>query len=168
MPAPPTPRSRPRAASPAPTPAAAALTGAVLGVFRTNGLLVAWGDRFVAPLGLTSSRWQMLGAIALAPRPLAAPALAAAMGVTRQGALKQLDLLVEDGLVERLANAAHQRSPLHALTERGRRVYARVDEGWNAWAEELAARLPAGDVKAAQRFLDALAAALARELEAAR
>ena len=26
-------------------------------IFYTNGLLLAWGDRFAADLGLTSARW---------------------------------------------------------------------------------------------------------------
>ena len=51
------------------TPGGEALTGLVLAVFRLNGQLLAAGDRLVADLGLTSARWQVLGAIALAPSP---------------------------------------------------------------------------------------------------
>ena len=141
------------------------LTAAVLAVFRANGLLLAWGDRFVAPLGLTSARWQMMGAIALAASPLTAPMLAAAMGVSRQGAQKQLDLLVEDGLAERQPNPAHQRSPLYLLTPQGRSLYERADRRWREWAAACARRLPAADVRAAERFLAALSTRLASELK---
>ena len=100
----------------------AALTALALAVFRLNGALLQWGDALVEPLGLTSARWQMLGAIALADRPLTAPEVGAAMGVTRQGAQKQLNALLELGLVQTLANPAHRRSLLYTLTARGRRL----------------------------------------------
>ena len=92
-------------------PGAAAITRLTLMVFRLNGVLLHWGDKLVEPLGLTSARWQMLGAIVLAGTPLTAPQVGAAMGVTRQGAQKQLNLLLEQGLVEARPNAAHRRSP---------------------------------------------------------
>jgi predicted ArsR family transcriptional regulator len=83
------------------TPAASALlTDVILLIFRVNGQLLVAGDRLVEHLHLTSARWQMLGAVALSPSLRTAPQLAAAMGVTRQGAQKQLNLLLETGLVE--------------------------------------------------------------------
>ena len=45
-----------------------ALTGLVIEVFRLNGDLLAAGDALVGDLGLTSARWQVLGAIALSHR----------------------------------------------------------------------------------------------------
>ena len=53
------------------TPAGDALTGLILDLFRLNNLLLTAGDRLVAGLGLTSARWQILGAI-VARRTLAA------------------------------------------------------------------------------------------------
>jgi DNA-binding MarR family transcriptional regulator len=146
-------------------PAAEALTGLVLSTFRANGLLVAWGDRFAAAEGLTSARWQMLGAIALAPAPLTAPEIASYMGVSRQGAQKQLDRLVEEGLVERSPNPQHARSPLHALSERGRAAYDRVDRRWNQRAAALAEACRPNDVHAGHRALSTLMAELAQDLE---
>src|SRR5205814_345438 len=46
------------------------VTELILEVFRLNGRLLAAGDRLVADLGLTSARWQVLGAIALASSPM--------------------------------------------------------------------------------------------------
>jgi len=40
-----------------------AFTELVLETFQFNGRLLAAGDRLAKPLGLTSSRWQVLGAI---------------------------------------------------------------------------------------------------------
>src|SRR5262249_18513471 len=101
------------------TAAGNVLTELILALFRANGRLLAEGDALVRPLGLSSARWQVLGALALAARPLTAPQVAAAMGLTRQGAQKQLDALLEEGLLERRDNPAHKRSPLFSLSAHG-------------------------------------------------
>ncbi|KRC73087.1 MarR family protein [compost metagenome] len=134
----------------------AALTDLTLTVFRTHGALLQWGDKLVEPLGLSSARWQMLGSIALAERPLTAPQIGDAMGVTRQGAQKQLNLLLEAGLVSSHANPAHRRSPLYALTPRGRQLYQRAEKLWAARAADLAARIPPAQIRAARATLDSL------------
>ena len=41
------------------------LTTISLSVFQLNGQLIEWGNRFAEPHGLTSARWQVLGAISL-------------------------------------------------------------------------------------------------------
>ena len=132
------------------------LTQTVLEVFRVNGSLIEWGDRLVAPLGLTSARWQMLGAIALSAQTLTAPQLAASMGVTRQGAQKQLHLMLADGLIEQIPNPRHQRSPRYRLSGKGRELYAKVDRLWSERAERLATRLPVRDIDTARRVLTLL------------
>lgn len=119
------------------------LTSVVLAVFRLNGQLIEWGNAFCQPHGLTSARWQVLGAIALAPRAQSAPQIAASMGVTRQGAQKQLNLLLDEGLVLAQANPAHRRSPLYALSERGHVVFQAVDQRWRAHAEALSGQFGA-------------------------
>lgn len=134
----------------------AALTELTLTVFRTHGALLQWGDKLVEPLGLTSARWQMLGALALAGHPLTAPQVGQAMGVTRQGAQKQLNLLAESGLVSAHANPAHRRSPLYALTPRGRQRYLQAEKLWTAEAAKLAGRISPAQVRAAQAALDAM------------
>lgn len=129
------------------------LTDLTLSVFRLNGALVHWGDAFAAPEGLTSARWQMLGALALAGRPLTTPQVAARMGVTRQGAQKQLNLLAEAGLVEPRDNPRHKRSPLFALTPHGQEVFASVDERWHRHVTQLAAAFSTGDLATTARVL---------------
>jgi len=133
-----------------------AFTHLTLTVFRLNGVLLHWGDRLVEPLGLTSARWQMLGAIALADAPLTAPQVGEAMGVTRQGAQKQLNLLFEQGLVDSQPNPAHRRSPLYVLTQRGRELYQQADELWAARAAELATLIPAARARTAAKTLESM------------
>ena len=84
----------------------AKLTTVALSVFRLNGLLIEWGNTFAGPHGLTSARWQVLGAISLAPEAPNIPQIADAMGITRQAVLKQVNVLTDEGLVESLPNPA--------------------------------------------------------------
>lgn len=115
------------------------MTQIALAVFRINGRLLARGDELVAPLALTSARWQMLGAIALAGQPQTVPQIAEAMGVTRQGAQKQLNLLLQEGQVAAAPNPRHLRSPLYALTAAGERAYAAAMKLNSVWMRRLAA-----------------------------
>ena len=61
-----------------------AVTDLVLEIFRLNGCLIASGDALVAKIGLTSARWQVLGAIAMQAGPAPVVRIADAMGLTRQ------------------------------------------------------------------------------------
>src|SRR4029453_1850852 len=94
------------------TPAGEAATELVLSTFRANGLLLDAGDLLRAHGGLTSSRWQVLGAIVLAERPLTVPQIARRMGLTRQSVHATVDRLVRDGLLELAPNSDHPRPAL--------------------------------------------------------
>lgn len=139
------------------------LTEVVLAVFRANGRLLEWGDRFVAPFNLTSARWQVLGAIALAGDALTAPQIAAAMGITRQGAQKQLNLLLTDGLLVAHPNPLHQRSTLYRLSDPGAELYAAIARDWSLASQRLAAAMPTDDLRAIRRTLDQLCDLLAHQ-----
>lgn len=138
------------------TPAAEALTQVILSVFRANGLLLQAGDRLVGPLGLTSARWQVLGAAAMSADPPTVPQIAAAMGVTRQGAQKQVNALVADGLMQQVPNPAHARSPLFTLTKNGRAAYEAAIKVQEKWANALAANHSPRELEAARNVLLAL------------
>src|ERR687897_3755204 len=105
------------------TPEGEKATEVILSTFRTNGLLLAAGDELAAEHGLTSARWQVLGAIALAQRPLTVPQVARRMGLTRQSVHTTVNRLVRDGLLQLASNADHRPSPLVRLTDRGRHSY---------------------------------------------
>lgn len=85
--------------------------------------------------------------------------IAAAMGVTRQGALKQITLLIEEGLVQPQPNLAHKRSPVHVLTARGQSAYAALTERWREHVAQLACGFGASDLDAALQVLAALSTA---------
>lgn len=133
------------------------LTELVLNVFRANGALSAWGDDFASAEGLSTARWQMLGAVALSQQPLTAPYLAARMGVTRQGAQKQLNLLVQEGLIEAQPNPMHRRSPHYQLTSQGRTVFNSIDGRWDKHAMQVASAFRGADLETAIAVLESLA-----------
>jgi DNA-binding MarR family transcriptional regulator len=144
------------------TPEGDTATHVILSTFRVNGLLLAAGDLLAADDGLTSARWQVLGAIALAERPLTVPQIARRMGLTRQSVHATVKRLIHDGLLELGPNADHRRSQLVSLTELGGVKYAAVDRRQTVWANQLAAGMDRSDLEATARVLDELC----RRLEA--
>src|SRR6266849_7038186 len=101
------------------TPAGKALTDLILEVFRLHGLLLAAGDRLTHPLGLSSARWQVLGAIQIAGEPLPVAHIARQMGLTRQSVQRTVDLLAQEGLIAFADNPHHRRAKLVGFTPRG-------------------------------------------------
>lgn len=138
------------------------LTALVLAVFRANGTMMEWGDHFVTPFGLTSARWQMLGALALSEEPLSSPRIAESMGVTRQGAQKQLNLLLAEGLIERLPNPSNIRSPLYQLSAVGQSRYREVEANWRIHARSLEQHLDDQELDIAHSVLTRLTSLHAR------
>ncbi len=117
---------------------AALFTEIVLKVFRLNGCFLATGDKLVQPLELTSAKWQVMGAVALAGEPLTAPHIAEAMGITRQGVQKQVNALVASGIMVLQQNPDHKRSPRIALSEKGKQLYDQVDDLNSNWSQSMA------------------------------
>jgi DNA-binding MarR family transcriptional regulator len=138
------------------TPVGEKATEVILSTFRANGLLLAAGDRLAAKHGLTSARWQVLGAIALAQRPLTVPQIARRMGLTRQTVHTTVNRLVTDGLVGLAPNADHRRSQLVSVTELGRARYQAIDETQAAWVNQLAAGLRSSELETTARVLGEL------------
>jgi DNA-binding MarR family transcriptional regulator len=135
-------------------------TELILTTFRLNGLLLAAGDLLTAEHGLTSARWQVLGAIAYAHRPLTVPQIARRMGLTRQTVHTTINRLLADGVVELVPNEDHQRSQLVRLTELGQARYEAIDQKQAAWVNQLAARLACSDLDTAGLVLAELCARL--------
>jgi DNA-binding MarR family transcriptional regulator len=138
------------------TPAAEAVTELIIEVFRLNGRLLVAGDRLVSGLGLTSARWQVLGAIALAERAEPVAWLARSMGLNRQGVQRIVNDLVKDGLVAFRPNPHHRRANLVVLTERGKEVFGAAERLQTPWVDALANGLSIGSIVATRRIVTAL------------
>jgi DNA-binding MarR family transcriptional regulator len=135
------------------TPEGDLATDVVLETFRASGLLLAAGNRLAEEEGLTAARWQVLGAVALAGRPLTVPQIARRMGLTRQAVQASANRLISEGLAESGENPDHRRSPLIRLTELGHQKYAAVDRRQIRWVNQLSTGLKISDLANAARLL---------------
>jgi DNA-binding MarR family transcriptional regulator len=144
------------------TRAAEAVTALILDVFRLNGLLLTAGDRMVARLGLTSSRWQVLGAVFDAERAQPVAWLARDLGGNRQNVQRIVNDLQKMGLVTLEVNPHHRRASLVVLTEKGRRAYDEASRLQAPWANGLSEGLAIKEIDTTRR----LVAELRKRLEA--
>ncbi|MFI9231732.1 MarR family winged helix-turn-helix transcriptional regulator [Streptomyces rimosus] len=115
------------------------LSRTALGVFRLNGQFLAVSEKLARPAGLTTARWQVLGAVAGGPLPVAG--IARAMGITRQSVQRVADLVVAEGLAEYRPNPAHRRAKLLALTADGLSALQRITPDHGEFAAELSEQL---------------------------
>jgi DNA-binding MarR family transcriptional regulator len=141
-----------------------AMTALILEVFRLNGRVLVAGDRLVADLGLTSARWQVLGAIALSPQPEPVARLARSMGLSRQGVQRIVNELAAEGQVAFRRNPHHRRAKLVMLTDAGRRTYEAAMRLQAPWVEGLARGLSPTAIAAARRTIETVRMRLDKEL----
>lgn len=120
------------------TPQGALFTDVVLEIFRLNGALIGAGNRLGGSSRLTATRWQTVGAIALAGRALTVSQIARAMGLTRQSVQRVVDELERSGFVRRTAHPESRRARLVSLTAAGASAYAKVSTRQRPWANRLA------------------------------
>ncbi|MET7246090.1 helix-turn-helix domain-containing protein [Methylobacterium sp. EM32] len=140
-------------------------TALILEVFRLNGALLAAGDALTRDLGLTSARWQVLGAVALAGRPLTVAGAARAMGLTRQAVRRLVTELAADGFVALAPNPDHRRAALVVLTEAGQRAYAAAQARQATWAARMTEGCAPASLREATTLLRRLRAALEQDEE---
>jgi DNA-binding MarR family transcriptional regulator len=138
------------------TPGGEALTNVMLDLFRLSSLLLTAGDRLVARLGLTSARWQILGAIAYAERPQPVAWLARDLGANRQNVQRIVNDLQKEGLIEFEVNPHHRRAQLVVLTEKGRRTFEAAMELQAPWVNGLSQGLSVKDIEIVHRVVAAL------------
>jgi DNA-binding MarR family transcriptional regulator len=142
------------------TPAGDALTGVMLDFFRLNSLVQTSGDRLVSRLGLTSARWQILGAIVAAERPQPVAWLARDLGANRQNVQRIINDLHREGLVAFETNPHHRRAQLVVLTDKGKRAFDEAMELQAPWINDLADGLSVRDIATVDRVVKALRAKL--------
>jgi DNA-binding MarR family transcriptional regulator len=131
------------------TPAGEFLTDIILDFFRLNSGLLTAGDRLVAGLGLTSARWQILGAITAAEQPQPVAWLARDLGANRQNVQRIVNDLVDEGLVRFEANPHHRRAQLVVLTDKGRRTLDAAMGLQAPWVNRLSDGLAVDEIMAA-------------------
>jgi DNA-binding MarR family transcriptional regulator len=138
------------------TPGGDAVTSLVLDLFRLSNQLLAAGDRLVAPLGLTSARWQILGAITAADYPQPVAWLARNLGAHRQNVQRIINDLAKEGLVEFATNPHHRKAQLIVMTTKGKQTFDEAMRVQAPWSNSLADGLTVKDIKTAHHVMLAL------------
>ena len=133
-----------------------AVTRLILDVFRLNGRLLIAGDRLVSELGLTSARWQVLGAIANAEQPEPVAGHARTMGAHRQGIQRIANELESEGILEFQPNPHHKRAHLVVLTAKGQRLYDAAIALQVPWVNALSDGLNPEDIAIANGVVNQL------------
>lgn len=145
------------------TPAGAALTGVILDLFRLTTRMLTAGDKLVADLGLTSARWEVLGAIVEADRPQPVAWLARDLGAYRQNVQRIVNDLHKKGLVAFEENPHHRRAQLVILTDKGKRAFEAAMNLQAPWVNNLSDGLAVKDIETVRRVVTAVR----KKLEAA-
>jgi DNA-binding MarR family transcriptional regulator len=138
------------------TPSGEALTKLMLDLLRFNSLLLTAGDRLVARLGLTSARWQILGAIVEAERPQPVAWLARDLGANRQNVQRIINDLHKEGLVAFQNNPHHRRAQLVVLTEKGRRTFDAAMTLQIPWVNSLSKGFSVKDMETVHQIITSL------------
>jgi DNA-binding MarR family transcriptional regulator len=132
------------------------LASLILEVFRLNGRLLSVADGLVAKLGLTSAKWQVLGAIGMAASPEPVARIARNMGLRRQSVQRIVNELADDKMIEFQENPHHRRAKLVLLTRKGRAVFVAAGAVGTPWMTSLVKDLDAGRMIAAREVVEIL------------
>jgi len=130
-----------------------ALTNSMLDLFRLNNQLLTAGDRLVSGLGLTSARWQILGAIVAAERPEPVAWLARNLGANRQNVQRITNDLHREGLIVFQANPHHRKAQLVVLTDKGRKIFDDAMGLQAPWINHLSDGLAVKDIQVFHRVI---------------
>ena len=148
------------------TPAGDALTDLILDLFRLSSRMLVAGDRLVADLGLTSARWQILGAVVAAERPQPVAWLARNLGANRQNVQRIVNDLHGEGLVAFETNPHHRRAQLVVLTDKGKQAFEAAMRLQAPWINGLSEGLLVKDIKTVHQVITALRGKLESNEEA--
>jgi len=140
-------------------------TEMLIEVFRLNGRLLAAGDNMTADLGLTSARWQVLGAMEVAGSPLTVAQIARNMGLTRQNVQRLANVIAADGLAEFVENPHHKRAKVLRITAHGQKVIDRLTGIQAEWANKIGSTVAAQELENALLVLRALGKQLEQDDE---
>ena len=136
------------------TPEGEVLTGLILETFRLNGSLLEAGNRITKPHGLTSARWQVMGALDLEGRPLTVSQIARRMGLTRQAVQRIVNDLAKLEMVDVKSNVDHKRAPLISVSRTGVEAMEKINAAQARWVNQLADGLSEKQISQAMRLLE--------------
>ncbi len=125
-------------------------------LFALRAVMLDSAEQLTAPVGLTSARWQILGAMTSAERPQPVAWLARDLGANRQNVQRIVNDLHKEGLVAFEVNPHHRRAQLVTLTEKGRRTFEAAMELQAPWVNGLSDGLSVKEIETVHRVVTAL------------
>lgn len=125
-------------------------------LFIIHNMMMRIGDRLVASLGLTSSRWMLLGAVANRPEPPMLSDLSDDALLSLQNVSRMVACMEEDGLLERYSKPGAGRATFVRLTPRGRDIHEATKEQARRFAAAFLAGLSESDVERTEQDLERL------------
>lgn len=128
----------------------------ILEIFRLNGRLISAGDRIVGKMGLTSARWQILGAVVRAESKQTVAQIAREAGVARQGVQRIVNELVAEQILELHDNGNDKRALLVAITDKGVKLHGQADKARRAWLTEAVQGITQSEIDQAKTTLLAI------------
>jgi DNA-binding MarR family transcriptional regulator len=133
-----------------------ALDALILETFHFHGQLIAAGDALTRDLGLSSARWQVLGAVGKSQEPPSLSAIARSMGLSRQAVRRVVNELEAEGLLETRPHPDNRRLRLVCLTPAGKTARDQANERQVPWGERLASGMDAEELAAAAEIIRTL------------
>lgn len=125
----------------------------IVEVFRLNGCLLATADRLASRFGITSARWQVLGALGLPPVPETVARLARNMGLTRQSVQRVVNEMIDEEMLCLLDNPHHRRAKLVTMTDKGRKAFEAAYALQVPWVKALSKGIDAKRIEDARELL---------------
>ncbi len=138
------------------TPKGEVLTELILETFRLNGVLLDAGNQLTKPFGLTSARWQVMGAIDHEGHSMTVAQIGRRMGLSRQGVQRIVNDLVKIEMLELEPNAEHKRAPLVLLTKQGINAIKKINVAQAKWVNDVSDSLNERSLKQALNIMIAI------------
>lgn len=115
------------------------LSTLALTTFALNGLFLTVAEQLTAPVGITATRWQVIGAVL--KEPLTQSEIARRMGITRQSVRRTSLQLVAEGMLYFTSNPSSRKAMLLHPTEKGYAVVNKISPQHAALAKHLEDRI---------------------------
>lgn len=132
------------------------ITEITLAVFKVQGLLNSDGDRLTKELGLTSSRWKILGALGRLNSSLTVPQIGRSMGQSRQAVQRLVDVMIKDGFLQLVDNPNHKRARYIKMTSLGEETYEHLYKKQIPWAESCSVNITIEELETALLVIEKL------------
>ncbi|MGF6976034.1 DNA-binding MarR family transcriptional regulator [Paraburkholderia sp. JPY465] len=125
-------------------------------------VLLKHGDAMTSHFGQSSARWRVLLRISEGDQTV--PAVARSSQLTRQAVQRVADELVAEGCLVFSPDDTDKRTQRVSLTAKGKKVLARLERNFAAWASRTAGLFPLEKLEKLAQQLDAVTEILAADL----